>query len=1145
MNSMKYKKFLAILIILYLNSSILLVFYNDNYVTSPVDDSSENQKDFTDSLKNSNGIDRSGKVFTTTDSISQNLYINREQSSLNIQPRVFIPNYYLSRATMNFENITAINFTSSLEDDPSEIIWASEDGPTYIYQKFSVLLSQFINNASIFIQDLSQNPIFTDENSWEVAVVNCSNDSDGTPNSNETLGILQVPHPTNLAAQWLVFDFKNFGKGPIFLNTSKTNSTIESGLKNYWFALRIKIPANDEKSGGGPKLLYFNPDGGAPSNKGAGDTFIDSEVTFERSTINNVVGNRTWNGTFLSGGVDSFKNWTDGDRYLVEDDNYYVNITNRINFNNLTNSDNISYYEIIQKFFRPVTIEDQIFSSYTWWVNHYKYIFSIDLNIATNISNTDFIKNATLYGYNWLEALGKWIDLSEILERSQKIEINQTTENLITYRIRDPVDKLLFLTFMHSPWLKPNLNPNNTVFFRFEYNGTGAAHFNVSIGQFSINVGELDEIQKTHPSDPFLTELDYANNISLSNATTSMLPGDALEALEVDDNDYYEAKANTNNLTVEFNLNVLNNIDSSFWAVDFYDWLTVAPNPRIPLMYITIRCNTSINHPDNITLATLEVYKGNQTNEYLREEQNIAEWIQLSRTNRSYAFTQEERYIEYFDPGFIWIMLQFLNESNNNLMRFRLRFQTNETIGDPGWGFDVAIEEFSVRFQLDNAISSDILTKIGLGLNSDTLKPEDIEMKNFGLNVTIGPTNQTGIWDKNVPSGIPDQGIFEFEVTSLWNEITFDVSGTYEIYKLAVDIEFDEKVKTQYMSGSNFFSVEVTDGSGDPIKDLEIKFELLDSDGKVVDDDTAVTNDEGIAKGGLDFKELGEKYSIKVSYDEEGFYASKDIESREFRVVDDFTIFMDTFQLFLPYILIGVAALSTFVVIRHRKMSKQRELWAGEALVLDDLLKISYIMIIHKIAGTTIYSKQISMELDSDLIGGFLTAISQFRSEIQKPKGKPTEDKGFQMDYYDFKIIIHDGSYVRVALILDGPPSEKLEINQRMFTERFESRFSPLIKDFSGDVRPFSETDVLIEEYFNTSLMYPLQLGSHWNVSKLEKLEKALLEVAEQMQKERNFFFVGSLLSYGLAGRKESRDQIISTIIDLKKRGLIVPMEVE
>ncbi len=1138
MNSLKCKRFLAILIILYINSSILLVFYKDINVISPVDDNSTEQEDITKNLKTSNGVDRSGKVFTSITSTSQNLYINRELSSLNRQPSVYIPNYYISRATMNFENITAINFTRSLEDDPSEIIWASEEGPTYIYQKFSVELSQFVNNVSIFLQDLNLNPIFTDENSWEAAIVNCSNDSDGTPNSIETLGVLQLPHPTTFAAHWEVFDFKNVGNGPIFLNISNTKSTIENSVEKYWFAIRIKIPPNDEKSGGGTKLLYFNPDGGAPSNKGAGDTFLDSEISYENSTTNNVVGNRTWNGTLISGGLDSFRNWTDDDRYFAEDDNCYLNISTRFEFNNLTNSENLSYYEITRKFFDPQTPEDKIFSQHTWWQDHYKYIFSIDLHLATNISNTDFLNSVTLKAYNYWWS--DWLNFSTFL-RHGDIDINQTSENLITYKIKDPVEKILFLTYLHDPFSPINNNPNNSIAFKFEYKGKGSAHFNVSIGQFTIDIGELDTIQSVHPSDPSIVDLNYANNVSLSNATTSMLLGESLEALEVNDNDYYEAQADSNNLTVEFNLNVLNNIDNSFWDVDFYDWLTVAPNPRIPSMYITIRCNTSINDPQNITLATLELYKGNQTNEYLSDEQNEAEWMQLSVTNRTFAYVNESVELVWFTP---WIFLQFLNESNNNLVRMRLRFATNETQGDPGWGFNVTIEEFSVRFSIDNAISSDILSKISFGLNSDTLKPEDIEMKNFGITVN-NVDNQTGIWDEIVPGGIPDQGIFEFDVSSLWNEINFDVVGTYEIYKFAVDIEFDDRVKTQYMSGTNYFSIEVTDGSGDPIEDLEIKFELLDSNGKVVDDDTAITNDEGIAKGSLNFKELGDKFSVKVSYGEEGIYASEKIESREFRIVDDFTLFMDTFQLLLPYILIGVAAFITFAAIRHRKMSNLREHWAGEALILDDLIKISYIMIIHKEAGTTIYNKQISMELDSDLIGGFLTAISQFRSEIKKPGEKSTEGKGFQMDYYDFKIIINDGSYVRVALILDGPPSEQLEINQKGFTQRFEARFSPLIRDFSGDIRPFSETDAFVEEYFNISLLYPLQLATHWEVSKLEKLERALLEVAQEMQKERKFFFIASLISYGIAGRKESKDQIISAIIDLKKRGLIVPIEIE
>ncbi|MBY8989655.1 MAG: hypothetical protein KGD58_02790 [Candidatus Lokiarchaeota archaeon] len=52
-------------------------------------------------------------------------------------------------------------------------------------------------------------------------------------------------------------------------------------------------------------------------------------------------------------------------------------------------------------------------------------------------------------------------------------------------------------------------------------------------------------------------------------------------------------------------------------------------------------------------------------------------------------------------------------------------------------------------------------------------------------------------------------------------------------------------------------------------------------------------------------------------------------------------------------------------------------------------------------------------------------------------------------------------------------------------------------------------------------------------------------KLAEQIQKERKFFFISSLLNFGLAGRKASRDEIISTIISLKRKGLIIPAEIQ
>ena len=171
-------------------------------------------------------------------------------------------------------------------------------------------------------------------------------------------------------------------------------------------------------------------------------------------------------------------------------------------------------------------------------------------------------------------------------------------------------------------------------------------------------------------------------------------------------------------------------------------------------------------------------------------------------------------------------------------------------------------------------------------------------------------------------------------------------------------------------------------------------------------------------------------------------------------------------------------------------------------------------MIIEKNGGVSIYDKQISLEgIDSDLISGFLQAISQFRSEIKKDSVGAEKGRGFEMDYYDFKIVITDGELVRVALILDGTPSEKLKESQIAFTQSFEKRFKSNLTDFMGDITPFRTIDDLIEKFFNVTFVYPLQLGKHYGVIKLKGLEKDLTELAEQIQKERKFFFVSSLLN--------------------------------
>ncbi len=164
--------------------------------------------------------DRSGKIFSDISVSNVNSLINRYEPNLDIQPNIFLQGWNITHANMLFENLYAVNYTKDIETEPTEFIMSfSELDPIYVYQKFSIETDQYVNNVSIFIQDIIDADSYTDENSWEVSIVNCSNDPLGTPNSNETLGTLKKPHPNDIVAHWDVFDFRNSERGFFFVSS--------------------------------------------------------------------------------------------------------------------------------------------------------------------------------------------------------------------------------------------------------------------------------------------------------------------------------------------------------------------------------------------------------------------------------------------------------------------------------------------------------------------------------------------------------------------------------------------------------------------------------------------------------------------------------------------------------------------------------------------------------------------------------------------------------------------------------------------------------------------------------------------------------------------------------------------------------------
>ncbi|MFX1366656.1 MAG: hypothetical protein ACFE9Y_17180, partial [Promethearchaeota archaeon] len=870
-------------------------------------------------------IDRTGKDFSNLTTFIENCYINKDNPGLNFQPSVFIPNYNISYAKLYFENITALNYTRNIETEPSEYILSySETEPIYVYQKFSVETDQYINNISIFIQDIIDEDYYSDENSWEVSIVNCSNDFLGTPNSIGILGTLQKPHPNDMAAHWEVFNFKNAGNGPIFLNTSKTNSTIVKDITNYWFAIKIKIPPNDWRTGGGTKFLYINQDSNDPNDIGEGETFAQSPQFINLSyNIDEVKEYFIGNGTILKEDPDSL-NTFDNNRLLINStfiseigppvkNNSIIWFTIRLEVDNLTNSE---YTWDDLKNLR----HDK---PYEWRNILNGIIFSINFRLVINVSDSNLI----FFDYlSWLNPdKGNYDGIS-----SKHLNISSKDEYLQDYTLINPEEKLEAIQHMDT-----SANGNNSIEFLFIYVGAmnDTHDYKVSINLLNIEIGEIKTIQTIQKYDPIVHDLHYCNNVTLLNSTFNPSNNEILESIKENDNEFLEVEGDPESTTtiINFKFNILTDLDNSLWDVDDpIVWIFNLPNPRIYQIDFRISSNVSIQDPLNLTYAALEVYNGGDFAPF-----NELEWISFS-DNKTFADIGENTKILPLDSFYSWYIMHLINESDNNSLKVRLRFVGNGSFHT----INVSIDEFTLNFHVQNAFSSDITSKIGFGINNDNLKPSDIFMKNFGTNISDDVVGK-GIWEGNIDDAvISPQEPFEFNVTSRWPIIRFNVNITYQVFKIIPYIEFIDEIPPFYKTDKNSnFYVRVTEANGKPLNKFDIIFELVNSKNITIFDTTGSSNEQGIAFASINFENTGEGFFIRARYAGESFYTNAKESSDYFRVVNDYILFMEDFLRFLPYMIIGLAVIVSVVTVRQYRHIQLRKSWAKDATILDDLLK--------------------------------------------------------------------------------------------------------------------------------------------------------------------------------------------------------------
>lgn len=134
-----------------------------------------------------------------------------------------------------------------------------------------------------------------------------------------------------------------------------------------------------------------------------------------------------------------------------------------------------------------------------------------------------------------------------------------------------------------------------------------------------------------------------------------------------------------------------------------------------------------------------------------------------------------------------------------------------------------------------------------------------------------------------------------------------------------------------------------------------------------------------------------------------------------------------------------------------------------------DLMNIRQILFFHRKTGTTLVSYCfVEQETDSDLISGFITAISAFEKELTGLAGGLEELK-----YKFIRILIDLGELTSACLIVNGDytPSSRLRKNFQECHERFELEFRADLEKFDGYVKPYRNISHLLEDHFEVSLI--------------------------------------------------------------------------
>ena len=393
---------------------------------------------------------------------------------------------------------------------------------------------------------------------------------------------------------------------------------------------------------------------------------------------------------------------------------------------------------------------------------------------------------------------------------------------------------------------------------------------------------------------------------------------------------------------------------------------------------------------------------------------------------------------------------------------------------------------------------------------------------NYELNITINKLNYEEIY-------------FMFNLT---------VRGRYQANLTAIvpdsvnaGLPFTIIVKAEYFNGSNWLPIEGSSINCTPYYNSFAGSPL----GPYVTNSTGEV--EFIVPTYSDTSTLNLTIQLSSAYNHQEF-------SRE---ISDITIIPPpglNWDEIMPYIIIAaVVVIGIFAavaihrgVIAPKKREKARILNEVKT-IFDDAINLEHILVLYKETGTCVYFKSYGSEqIDPELIGGFLTAVSSFGREMV------AQEALNEISYGDKMLLLADGEYIRIALVLTKKASLILRRNLKEFINVFEKTYKDVLPNWRGQLAYFRNSGQIVDDLLSTSIILPHQIS--YDFSSIKDLKnphsKEVLKIAHSCCEEadRQFFFIATLLKEASERTNKDTAEIFMGIKELRDKKMLIPIEI-